>query len=150
MSSRRNFIKDFTGGTAAVCCIPAALLMDACTPVNRIRATVVNGKIEVDKTMFVESKYVVINTDRLKRPVYLNQVNSNSYRAFLMDCTHKKCELRPTGTFMTCPCHGSEFSNSGQVLNGPATDPLYEFSVQVKDIKIEIDLTQIVQHGKEN
>ena len=29
-----------------------------------------------------------------------------------------------------CPCHGSQYSTSGAVLNGPATQPLRQFATQ--------------------
>lgn len=39
-------------------------------------------------------------------------------------CPHLGCTVdrRPEG--FLCPCHGSKFSEGGQVLNGPATRPL--------------------------
>ena len=150
MSSRRDFIIDITGTTAALCCVPAAILIDGCTSVKTIQATVVKGKLVVDKAMFSESQFVVVKSDALQIPVYLSQVHDDSYRAFEMVCTHKECELRPTGTFLSCPCHGSEFSNLGEVLKGPAMDALKEYRVELNGLKIEIDLNQTVQHGKEN
>jgi len=100
--------------------------------------------------MFSESKFVIVNNETLKVPVYLSQVGNDSYRAFMMVCTHKACELRPTGTFLSCPCHGSEFSNTGKVLKGPAMDALNEYRVELNAQKIEIDLNQTLNHGKEN
>ncbi|MBL4657060.1 MAG: Rieske 2Fe-2S domain-containing protein [Flavobacteriales bacterium] len=150
MSSRRNFIMDVTGTTAALCCVPAAVLLDGCTSVKTIQTAVIKGKLVVDKVTFAESKFVIVKSEALKVPVYLSQVRNDSYRAFLMVCTHKACELRPTGPFLSCPCHGSEFSNTGEVLKGPAMDALNEYSVELNGPKIVIDLNQTVNHGKEN
>jgi len=150
MVSRRNFIVDVTGTAAALCCVPAAVLLDGCTSVKTIQTTVVKGKLIVDQALFSESKFVIVNSESLKVPVYLSQVDNDSYRAFLMVCTHKACELRPTGPFLSCPCHGSEFSNTGEVLKGPAMDVLNEYSVELNDPKIVIDLNETVNHGKKN
>ena len=49
MGSRRDFISDITGTSAALCCIPAAVLLDGCTSVKTIQASVVKGKLVVDQ-----------------------------------------------------------------------------------------------------
>lgn len=44
-------------------------------------------------------------------------------------CTHTGCTVRydPTNTRLTCPCHGSRFALTGEVLRSPATRPLAVF-----------------------
>ena len=46
-------------------------------------------------------------------------------------CTHLGCRLQKgTGVPLHCPCHGSEFSETGEVLHGPAERPLEKISYQ--------------------
>ncbi len=64
--------------------------------------------------------------------------------AFSDVCTHAGCSLAEgdlEGTTVTCMCHGSEFDvTTGDVLNGPATEPVQTFEVTVEgdDLKIGI------------
>ena len=45
-------------------------------------------------------------------------------------CTHTGCTVRydPANTRLTCPCHGSRFALTGEVLRSPATRPLAVFA----------------------
>lgn len=51
-------------------------------------------------------------------------------------CTHQECLLRQSeapGAAFECPCHGSLFGASGEVLSGPATEALSWYEVLVND-----------------
>ena len=60
--------------------------------------------------------------------------------AFDDRCTHQGCSLSNgslDGTTVTCACHGSEFDvRSGDVLEGPAEDPVASWSVEVQGDEI--------------
>ena len=49
----------------------------------------------------------------------------DTFECFSIACTHEGCAVGITnGQRFDCPCHGSRFDSSGQVLLGPATRPL--------------------------
>ncbi len=56
-----------------------------------------------------------------------------SYRAMTSVCTHSACDRNWTfsSNRFTCTCHGSQFDTSGNVLTGPATQPLQSFTAAV-------------------
>jgi 3-phenylpropionate/trans-cinnamate dioxygenase ferredoxin component len=64
--------------------------------------------------------------------------------AFDNVCTHQQCPLAKgelEDTTVTCPCHGSQFDvTTGDVLRGPAQDPVDSYTVRVQDDTIEIEV----------
>ena len=53
----------------------------------------------------------------------------DSFSALTTICTHETCTI--TGfdsTNYVCPCHGSKFTPTGRVANGPANAPLRSFA----------------------
>ena len=43
-------------------------------------------------------------------------------------CTHLGCRVTATEDGFVCPCHGSAFDRSGQVVRGPARLPLHRLT----------------------
>jgi nitrite reductase/ring-hydroxylating ferredoxin subunit len=65
--------------------------------------------------------------------------------AFSDICTHRQCTLVAgddlDGTEITCECHGSMFSiETGEVLNGPATEPIVTYPVREEDGQIQVEV----------
>lgn len=56
--------------------------------------------------------------------VFVSRAGKSKFLALSLICTHKKCDVEYTGSGFECPCHGSAFSSTGKVLNGPATKNL--------------------------
>lgn len=64
--------------------------------------------------------------------------------AFSDICTHRHCNLSMggeiEGTTIQCECHGSMFSmETGEVIEGPATEPIQTFGVREQDGQIQIE-----------
>jgi len=56
----------------------------------------------------------------------------DTYTALTSTCTHEACVVTGfSGGRYTCPCHGSQYTTSGAVINGPATRALAQFPTQV-------------------
>lgn len=54
-------------------------------------------------------------------------------KAISLTCTHLGCTIEENkeGAGFKCPCHGSAFDENGNVLNGPARDPLKSLRVEI-------------------
>lgn len=127
MSSRRKFLKDVTFLAGGFCIGGAAIT--GCKSVAYVGYTMQENKLIVKKSEMGDHKFVVIRTKELPAPVYLAKLGEDNYSALLMECTHKQCEVNPVGNLLHCPCHGSEFTNTGKVLNPPAEKDLTKFKV---------------------
>lgn len=56
-------------------------------------------------------------------------------------CTHEGCTITgAAGDIYVCPCHGSRYSRSGQVVNGPAKASLRQYAASFADGVVTITL----------
>lgn len=73
--------------------------------------------------------------------IVVSRPKSDEVRAFSAVCTHQGCLVAPKGDELDCPCHGSRFAAAtGKVLEGPATQPLPEFTAHVADGRVTVRL----------
>jgi cytochrome b6-f complex iron-sulfur subunit len=86
--------------------------------------------IAVKKEKSIQRAFVLLDLDDTEFPICLYKQKEESYTACLLKCTHRSCELNVGGGIYSCPCHGSEFSNSGRVLEGPAIKDLTSFKTE--------------------
>jgi Rieske Fe-S protein len=71
----------------------------------------------------------------------ISRTAQDTFSALTSTCTHDTCTI--TGfdsSNYVCPCHGSRFSTSGRVVNGPASAPLRTFSTQFSNNVLTITL----------
>ena len=54
----------------------------------------------------------------------------SGFLAFSLICPHLGCTLEITQDAYSCPCHGSKFDQSGELINGPANKPLRQLRVE--------------------
>ena len=55
------------------------------------------------------------------------------FQAYSLICTHLGCTLEEKGVGFFCPCHGSEFTREGRVIQGPAAQRLRELEVELTE-----------------
>ncbi len=48
-------------------------------------------------------------------------------------CSHKRCTIKVKDAVLTCPCHGSKFTNLGVPTKGPAKVPLFRYAISTND-----------------
>ena len=143
---RAKFIKSLG---CAIVGVPLAMsLLQSCESIYYAQTKQVEGKFIVKKSEFVQTKskgtsyrnFVLINKAVGGYPICLFRTDEDNYIASLLKCTHQGCELDVGGGIYTCPCHGSEFSTSGEVLKGPAEKHLKTFPITTDHENIYIHL----------
>ncbi|MBK7853643.1 MAG: Rieske (2Fe-2S) protein [Bacteroidetes bacterium] len=144
---RKEFIK--------TCCLAGlgttalSAVLQGCAASNYYAKTIAaNNVITIGKSEFVQvkkdktilRKYVLVKVDKFNFPICIYNLDQQKYSAILMECTHNSCELRPQGNYVVCPCHGSEFSNTGIVQNPPAEKNLQTLHITSDNENIYLHL----------
>jgi cytochrome b6-f complex iron-sulfur subunit len=57
--------------------------------------------------------------------------SAEGFRALSLVCTHLGCTVQEQTGKLTCPCHGSQFDDEGNVIKRPAVSPLHALRVEV-------------------
>lgn len=144
---RRNFIKQC--GVLSISCLGLSLLTEGCTGTHYVQGTVNNNRLQINrsdliivkenKTTF--RKYIIVKFDGSDYPIILYRFSENNFSALLLRCTHQNNELNVNGDLLTCSAHGSEFSNKGEIVQGPAEQKLRSFPVTSDENNIYIQLS---------
>jgi nitrite reductase/ring-hydroxylating ferredoxin subunit len=143
---RKDFLKVCGGACLGVIGIP--LLLERCTSTHYVQAQVSGNQLSIlkdefkmvrnEKTSF--RKHIIIKTESLEYPIIVYRLKESEYKALLMRCTHQGVELNANGDILTCSAHGSEFSNKGEVIQGPADKKLKTFNVNEDEKNIYVQI----------
>jgi cytochrome b6-f complex iron-sulfur subunit len=138
---RNEFIKGIAVGGSILFSTP--LLFNSCSKEDTEPDPGPNnggGELVIDLS---DSKYADLGSDGgfvYAGNIIIIRLSSSSYIALSKICTHEQCTVsynNSTGQ-LPCPCHGSVFNTNGNVLNGPAVNPLKKYSVTLSNNKLTI------------
>ena len=64
----------------------------------------------------------------------VSRTSATAFMAVDAICSHESCTVTSAdGNVYVCPCHGSRYSRTGQVLEGPAKASLRQFATAFAD-----------------
>lgn len=71
----------------------------------------------------------------------LARTGQDTVTALTAVCTHEACDITGFASQrFVCPCHGSQFTTSGAVANGPATTALRSYATTFSNGEIRFDV----------
>lgn len=72
--------------------------------------------------------------------IIIIRTGTSTYVALTKVCTHQSCTVayNASSNNIECPCHGSKFSTSGTVVQGPAPTALKTYTTTVSGTTLKI------------
>jgi Rieske Fe-S protein len=107
----------------------SALAAGGCAGVRYVAPRAAEGRLVIESAELEPGGAAFLQSPEMPRPVYVRRLPGGGLVALLASCTHQGCQPEPVADRLVCPCHGSEFSFEGAVLQGPAERPLVRYDV---------------------
>ena len=132
---RRKFFRNFALGSSLLLTTP--VLFNACSDDTTKDGNNNNNNntegITVDLTDSAFATLKTVDGFAYKGDIIIIRSTDTIYIALSKVCTHQACVVafNSTNNDILCPCHGSKFSISGTVINGPATSSLKKYDVKL-------------------
>ncbi len=144
---RRDFLKNCVLACGAGAVLSVALA--GCKSIYEATSTLDNNRLKLKRTEFTDTEgqqrtFVLLRSEKLEFPIALYKKShpelADVFTALSTKCTHSGCEVKPNNVSLVCPCHGSEFSNKGAVMNPPAERDLKQYTVTTDNENIFVQL----------
>jgi cytochrome b6-f complex iron-sulfur subunit len=89
------------------------------------------SKITLDLNLAENTALNTTGGTKIVQTLIVANIGGGAFVALSSICTHNGCTVDyNTGVSrFVCPCHGSSFSTTGSVVNGPAASPLASYAV---------------------
>lgn len=140
---RREFLRSIECLAAAALCAGLPASVAGCSGFRYVQAQQDGRRLLVRRAAFGDGPYALLEHPQIPRAIYLRKQEGNSFSAVLTRCMHQGCQVEPAGDRLACPCHGSEYSLTGEVLRGPTERPLLRYDVTADDNHIYIHLSDL-------
>jgi nitrite reductase/ring-hydroxylating ferredoxin subunit len=111
--------------------VPIAFVAGCATTLRSAPFTVEGGRLALAISALDADGNAFLVGPPLEDVILVRRMSPSEYGAVSMRCTHRGCRVAPAGDRLACPCHGSEFRYTGEVLEGPASEPLRRYPVMV-------------------
>jgi len=133
--NRREVVRKFILGGTVLAIVPSVL--ESCTKSSAMDPGTGTGgtppagsTIDLDLSLAENSALAVAGSSKIVQNILIINTGTKIV-ALSAICTHQGCTVgfNSGKNDIECPCHGSVFSTSGSVLNGPAASPLHSYPV---------------------
>lgn len=142
--NRKSFLQISCRSCAGLLAIGiSSTAFNSCTTLNTYSATEEDNIIRIPLEAFLpEESRKIISVAGWTHNILVILKEGNNPTALLMKCTHIDNRLVAGNRGLTCNLHGSQFTDDGKVITGPATKPLIRYQTRIIENIIEINLNQ--------
>lgn len=128
---RRKFFRNFAVGGSLLLTVP--VLFNSCsddTDDGGGGKTPEGITVDLNSAEFAALK--TVGGFAYRGDIIVIRSSETVYFALSKKCTHEGCDViyNSANKDLPCPCHGSKFSTTGAVINGPATTALKTYTVK--------------------
>lgn len=142
---RREFFRRSEVVAGGLLCGLLPLLVSGCgasrarylTPMQQ-GDTLVVPRVELERT-----GALLVEDPASELPIYLHRATSGEFIAVSTRCGHRGCQVEPAATSLVCPCHGSEYTFEGAILQGPTERALQRYRVSSDPTNVYIMMTSV-------
>jgi nitrite reductase/ring-hydroxylating ferredoxin subunit len=135
---RRDFLRSSCLGCAGLAL--GAVSLAGCSTLPIVKVEGDGTTLDIPLTAFAESTMVVARSPKLSYDVLVLRRTDATYHSLYLRCTHEDQPITATASGLHCPSHGSRFALDGSVEEGPATQALRTFPVDVLQDHLSIRL----------
>lgn len=138
---RRAFIGNVTAPVFAACaaCLAACSKSGAGSSTNNNGGSTGGntGAVNVNFTVDLSQSLLTVGSSLVQSGVIVVRLNTgnvpSAFTAVQVACTHQGTSINynAQGNDFVCPLHGSVYSTTGAVLNGPATAALKQYATTI-------------------
>ena len=138
--NRREFLEQAERIAAGALGCGAGLSLVGCIGFHYVNTTVSGNRLLIRRVDFGSGRFALVDAPGLPLPLYVYRSDDGEFSAVSTRCMHRGCQVEPAAEHLVCPCHGSEYSNTGEVLKGPTQEPLRRLPIVVEGETIVIQL----------
>ncbi len=141
---RRRFLKQvelLSGGV--VLCGALPFMLGGCGAARGggyVETAVLDDRVVVRRVDVEEGGGALVEVPGSDLPVYVRADGAGGFTAVSTRCMHRGCQVEPAADRLACPCHGSEYTFAGEVLQGPTELPLARYRVSADAVNLYIHL----------
>jgi nitrite reductase/ring-hydroxylating ferredoxin subunit len=131
---RRRFLRQMEVLAGGVMCGALPLLGNACAARARyVTPSLVGDRLGIPASSLSAAEGgaggLLVEDPRSDLPIYVRRTSAGGYTAIGTRCGHRGCQVEAAAEKMVCPCHGSEYTFTGDILRGPTERPLTRYHV---------------------
>lgn len=126
---RRHFLRRMEVLAAGVACGTLPMLGGCAARARYVTPTLMGDRLTIPVSHLATTGGVLVEDPQDELPIFVHRASDDRYVAVSTRCGHRGCQVEPAAAKLVCPCHGSEYTLDGAILQGPTQRPLQRYRV---------------------